>query len=48
MLATKVYKPCKPDFFRRFIKKHKKMDVISSIKPAPITLATKKTYGLVD
>lgn len=40
------YKPCKPDFFRRFMKKHKKADVSNSINPVPITPTTNKMYGL--
>lgn len=40
-----VHKPCKPDFFRRFMKKHRKMNVISKMNPAPTKPATSKTYG---
>lgn len=45
MRCVCVYKPCKPDFFRRFMKKHRKMDVRSKINPAPTKPATSKTYG---
>lgn len=42
-----VYKPCKPAFRRRFIKKHKKADVSNNTKPVPITPTTNKMYGLL-
>lgn len=45
MQIIRPYKPCKPDLFRRFMKKHKNMNVNSKMKQAPIKPATSKTYG---